>query len=168
MRLPWLLPWLFGAPLVTTAAALLPLSVDGPVVLSGGTGSAGLARVAIGVRYGRSADPEPRPPIANSEVTLIGPLTREDIAGPIQRAMDVLGACYRRALSTHPDLGGKIVVRFRIAADGSVSEAAIHSSTLGSATVEGCVVTVFQALHFPAPRGGGVVLVNYPLLFAPG
>jgi hypothetical protein len=31
--------------------------------------------------------------------------------------------------------------------------------------VEGCVAERFQALRFPAPRGGGMVTVNYPLLF---
>jgi hypothetical protein len=32
--------------------------------------------------------------------------------------------------------------------------------------VESCVLTVMRSLKFPKPRGGGIVVVTYPLVFA--
>jgi hypothetical protein len=36
------------------------------------------------------------------------------------------------------------------------------------AVVEACLLRAMQRIRFPSPTGGGVVIVNYPLLFNPG
>jgi TonB family protein len=67
--------------------------------------------------------------------------------------------CYERELKRNPELKGKIVVKITVAADGSVSEAEIVSSTLNSERVERCILARirlwkdFQAID---PREGDV------------
>lgn len=133
------------------------------------------ARVAIGVRYGASADAPPPspapspspPPVPTDTVTLVGPLSPDEIASVIGRATPLFRVCYQRELTRHPDLAGRVVVRFTITTDGTVASPTLSSSTLGSPTVEACIVDAFGGLRFPVPRGGGVVRVNFPLELAP-
>jgi Ca-activated chloride channel family protein len=58
-------------------------------------------------------------------------------------------------------------VRFVIANDGSVASVVDGGSNLGDASVVGCVFTAFRSLSFPAPEGGGVVTVVYPIEMSP-
>ena len=82
--------------------------------------------------------------------------------------MNAIRYCYQRALQQSPGLGGKVVIGFSIARDGSVSSARTKTSSLKHPEVEECVVGRFLRMQFPTPRGGGVVMVSYPFLFAPG
>jgi hypothetical protein len=67
-----------------------------------------------------------------------------------------------------PSIGGKLVVKFVVSPRGTVSSATTKSSTLGSRTVESCINGRFLRLKFPEPKGGGIVIVSYPFIFAPG
>jgi hypothetical protein len=91
--------------------------------------------------------------------SLIDPVIRADLA-QIKR-------CYQLRLDDDPVLTGKLVVKFTIAKDGSVSAAAVKTSTLYDPTMEACVVERFERLQFPTPQGGGIVIVSYPFLFTP-
>ena len=61
-----------------------------------------------------------------------------------------------------------MVIKFTIAADGTVSGASVKSSTLGNETVERCITARFDRMEFSPPAGGGIVIVSYPFLFSPG
>ena len=74
----------------------------------------------------------------------------------------------QRELAKKPSLGGKVVIKFTIAKDGSVSRASKKTSTMGSAAVEQCIVGRFKRMKFPTPKGGGIVIVSYPFIFSPG
>lgn len=74
--------------------------------------------------------------------------------------------CYERGLAHAPIMRGRIVVRFVIARDGSVSSADDAGSTLPDANVIACVLDVFRALTFPKPTGQPVMIV-YPMQFEP-
>ncbi len=100
--------------------------------------------------------------------TVSGALDRSLVEDVVKRHTNKLKYCYQRVLSKHPALTGKVVVRFTIAADGGVREASIRSTTLGNTAVEQCLVGQFRRMRFDAPRGGGVVVVSYPLIFEPG
>src|SRR5688572_26920238 len=95
-----------------------------------------------------------------------GGLTAQAIDRVIKASAGIFRACYQKELNRTPNIGGKLVVRFTIASDGSVSKAAIVSSTVGSKVVDQCVLRNIRRLRFPAP--GAVSHVNYPFLFAPG
>ncbi|MEO7330445.1 MAG: AgmX/PglI C-terminal domain-containing protein [Minicystis sp.] len=74
--------------------------------------------------------------------------------------------CYENALRTNPQLSGRVVVRFVIGRDGSVSSVADGGSTLPDPAVVSCIVRAVYGLSFPPPEGG-VVTVTYPLMLAP-
>ena len=76
--------------------------------------------------------------------------------------------CYQRELTKNPAIKGKIVIKFVIAKDGSVSSASKKTSTINNGAVEQCVVGRFMRMQFPEPKGGGIVIVSYPFTFLPG
>ncbi len=99
---------------------------------------------------------------------ILGALDRSLIDAVIKRHMNQIRYCYQRELAKKPSLGGKVVIKFVIAKDGSVSSATKKSSTMGSPPVEQCIVGRFMRMKFPEPKGGGIVVVSYPFLFSPG
>lgn len=104
----------------------------------------------------------------SKEVVLVGNLDKSLIDEVIKRHLSQIRYCYQRELTRNPALGGKMVVKFTIAGDGSVSSAGTRSSSIGNAAVEQCVAGRFLRMTFPAPRGGGLAIVSYPFLFSPG
>ena len=99
---------------------------------------------------------------------ILGALDKSLIDAVIKRNMNQIRYCYKRELTKNPNLGGKITVKFVIAKDGSVSKADIKSSTMSNASVESCITGRFMRFKFPEPNGGGIVIVSYPFIFAPG
>jgi outer membrane biosynthesis protein TonB len=99
---------------------------------------------------------------------ILGALDRSLIDEVIKRHMNQIRYCYQRELTKNPSLGGKIVIKFIIAKDGTVSTASVKTSTMGNSGVEQCIVGRFMRMQFPKPKGGGIVIVSYPFLFSPG
>ncbi|TNE92238.1 MAG: FHA domain-containing protein [Deltaproteobacteria bacterium] len=99
---------------------------------------------------------------------ILGALDRSLIDEVIKRHMNAIRYCYQRELTKSPSLGGKIVIKFVIAKDGSVSSANVKTTTMNNSAVESCVSGRFMRMQFPQPKGGGIVIVSYPFLFAPG
>ncbi|MBM76635.1 MAG: hypothetical protein CMK59_14610 [Proteobacteria bacterium] len=99
---------------------------------------------------------------------ILGALDKSLIDAVIKRNMNQIRYCYQRELTKNPSLGGKIVIKFFIAKDGSVSRAEVKSSSMGSKVVESCITGRFRRFKFPEPKGGGIVIVSYPFLFSPG
>jgi TonB family protein len=97
--------------------------------------------------------------------TVTGALGREEIGRVIRAHLSRFKFCYERELSANRGLSGKISVHFTIAPTGAVASAKVRESSMSHAVVESCVLRVMQSLQFPAPRGGGVVLVTYPFIF---
>lgn len=98
-----------------------------------------------------------------SEIT--GGLEREVIAQYIRTQLGQILYCYERQLSAHPDLFGKVAVKFTIGPTGSVEKQLIGDSSLKNSTVEGCILNRVATWKFPTPQGGIRVLVTYPFLF---
>ncbi|MCP4229440.1 MAG: DUF4339 domain-containing protein [bacterium] len=73
---------------------------------------------------------------------------------------------YKKHLKTSPTMEGKLVVRFTIAADGSVTSASVVSSGLGNATLESQICSRIRTWRFPPiDAGAGDVTVVYPFVF---
>ncbi|NCG19294.1 MAG: AgmX/PglI C-terminal domain-containing protein [Rhodobacterales bacterium] len=102
------------------------------------------------------------------DIVTIGQLGAHEVDEVIKHHLSAIRYCYQRQLTQSPNLGGKISMHFTIAGDGSVSKAKVRTSTMGNSTVESCITNRFLKMEFPTPRGGGIVLVNYPFLFTPG
>jgi TonB family protein len=124
-----------------------------------GTGS-GYGSGAGGFR-GRSASV---PRIRTGEADVRGSLSREVIRRVIRRHINEVRFCYEQELAQRPDLAGRVTVSFIISATGAVQTASVANTTLNNARVEGCVAQAVRRWTFPAPDGGGAVLVNYPFV----
>ena len=97
---------------------------------------------------------------------ILGTMDKSLIDAVIRRNMNQIRYCYQRELTKTPGLKGKIVVKFTIAGDGSVSAASIQSTSMNSSAVENCIIGRFKKFKFPEPKGGGVVIVQYPFTFS--
>ena len=69
------------------------------------------------------------------------------------------------ASNNHPTQEGRVVTKFVIAKDGSVSSAEDDGSDLADKKVVACVVHAFASLIFPEPAGGPAT-VTYPIVFS--
>jgi len=105
-------------------------------------------------------------PLRFGEGTVNGHIPREVIQRVVHQNHGRFRFCYEQGLRTNPSLQGRVAVRFVIGRDGSVMNATNGDSDLPDATVVKCVVGVYYNLTFPAPEGG-IVTVNYPIVFSP-
>ncbi len=115
--------------------------------------------------YGFSAKRGAGAATVGGDTIVLGGLDHTLLQAVIDRARNPIRYCYTKALQKDATLQGKVVVKFVIAADGSVASANIRESTLGSPDAEACVAAVFRRLTFPPVRGGGITVVNYPFVF---
>jgi hypothetical protein len=99
---------------------------------------------------------------------ILGALDKSLIDAVVKKNMNQIRYCYQIELAKQHDLAGEIVVKFVISQTGSVSKAETRSSTMGNAAVESCIVDRFLTFQFPAPKGGGIVIVSYPFILTPG
>lgn len=86
----------------------------------------------------------------------------------IRRHYNAIRYCYQRQLMRSPGLAGKVVVKFTIAQDGTVSQTSIDQSSLGSPEVESCLTRLFLRMTFPDSPQGGIIVVRYPFMFTQG
>ena len=129
----------------------------------GGNGS-GYGRGAGGLGGRRAKAPDVIPGQANVR----GSLDKEIIRRIIRRHINEVKYCYEQELTKKPDLGGRIMVQFTIAASGQVIASVLQNSTMGNARVENCTVQAVRRWEFPKPLGGGIVIVSYPFVLTPG
>ena len=125
----------------------------------GGNGN-GYGRGAGGFR-GRSARV---PKIRSGAADVRGSLSKEVIRRVIRRHINEVRFCYEQELNQRPDLEGRVTVKFIISPTGSVQTSMVSNSTLKNGRVEKCVAGAVRRWTFPAPDGGGVVIVNYPFM----
>lgn len=96
-----------------------------------------------------------------------GSLDKNSIRQVVNQNKATFKQCYEQMLQRQPMLKGRLVVSFVIAPSGDTTTVALKSSTLNNKQVEDCVLRAFATFKFPHPTGGGVVRVNYPLMFSP-
>lgn len=75
--------------------------------------------------------------------------------------------CYEQGLKNNAQLTGRVIVRFVIGRDGSVTNVGSNDSDLPDKNVVECIVKAFKTTKFPQPEGG-IVTVVYPIMFSPG
>ena len=155
--------WAAAAP----ARARIGLGNLGTIGKGGGdvqTGNgSGYGRGAGGLGGRRARAPDVIPGVANVR----GQLDKEIIRRIIRRHINEVKYCYEQELTKQPDLGGRIMVQFTIAASGQVIASVLQNSTLGNGRVENCTVQAVRRWEFPAPLGGGIVIVSYPFVLTP-
>ena len=88
-----------------------------------------------------------------------------DWAARASRCCAPMGRPSPSASPDHPELSGKVAIRFTIASEGNVVTSSVAQSTAGNAELEQCVASRVRGWQFPKPKGGGHVVVTYPFLF---
>jgi hypothetical protein len=111
--------------------------------------------------------PAPGPRGTMGDPIIIGALDRALIDAVVKRRLSQIRYCYQRELMETPGLKGALTVKFTIGTQGEVTEASVKSTTLRHPELEQCVVQRFYTMAFPPPKGGGIVIVSYPFVFAP-
>ncbi|MCP4810450.1 MAG: AgmX/PglI C-terminal domain-containing protein [Proteobacteria bacterium] len=104
----------------------------------------------------------------SSESIVMGSMDRSQIDAVIKRHLNQFRYCYQRELTKDPGLGGKVSLKFTITPKGEVSASQTKASSMGNKAVESCLNNTMMKLQYPEPLGGGIVIVSYPFLFAPG
>ncbi len=125
-----------------------------------GAGEGGYGR-GVGGFHGRSAGV---PQVRSGGAEVRGSLSKEVIRRVVRRHINEVKFCYEQQLNARPDLRGRVTTKFVISPTGSVQSAIVGSSSLRNEAVESCIVRAVRRWTFPAPDGGGVVVVNYPFL----
>jgi hypothetical protein len=134
----------------------------------GGLGTKGSGLGGSG--YGRGAGYYGRkgggvPGVGTADPIILGALDKSIIDRIVKQHLPQIRYCYQKELNKNPKLFGKLVIKFVIAKDGTVSSASRKSSTLKNPIVEQCVTARFRRMRFPKPKGGGIVIVSYPFIF---
>jgi RNA polymerase sigma-70 factor (ECF subfamily) len=97
-------------------------------------------------------------------------LDKDYIHEEITDLLPLVQECFEAALEQHPNLSGKLMVRFTIVGEpgigGLISESTIEDgeSTISDAGVRECIANTMYAAQFPAPEGGGQMVVEYPFV----
>jgi hypothetical protein len=110
-------------------------------------------------------EPSPRPVarVRAEPADVRGALSPAVVRRVVERHLGELRTCYEAELLRSPELRGRVVVSFIIAADGRVQAAATANSTVANARVEACIAQALRGLEFPAPEEG-IVAVSAPFL----
>jgi len=137
---------------------------------------ASLALSACAGPAARTLDARPAPPSFPPSVAAVleqsageghvEVLAAETLARFVRGRSAELRACYDEALARAPVLRGKVVMRFTIRPDGSVSDVAPWYDNLGGGVARPCLVDRVAAWRTPF-RPAEPVQVDYPLVFAP-
>lgn len=112
---------------------------------------------------GKKVDRDVR--ISQGKPLIVGSLDKEIIRRVVREHMAQIKYCYERELTRSPGLYGKIIMKWVINGNGSVSRATVASTTMKNKQVEGCIASKIRTWRFPKPKGGGIVIVNYPFVF---
>ncbi len=148
-------------------------SRGGPFGATGGLGTRGSG---LGTRdpsdYGGlgsrgQASSDGAPMLGRDGLIVLGALDLEEILAVILRHESQVRYCYEKELRKDPELAGEAVVKFTIAADGTVSEAEVASTTLATPIVAECCASRIARMHFGEVPGGGIVIVKATFRFAP-
>ncbi|MBW2278155.1 MAG: TonB family protein, partial [Deltaproteobacteria bacterium] len=107
------------------------------------------------------------PKIKPGNAMIKGSLSKEVIRRIIRRHINEVKYCYEKELQKNQRIGGRVVIKFIISPTGAVLQSKLHSSTVKNAPVEQCITRAARRWTFPAPEGGGIVIVTYPFVLTP-
>ncbi len=97
---------------------------------------------------------------------ILGSMDKSAIDRVVKQDLPRIQDCYRGQPREYPEPeGGRVEIKFTVALDGTVSSAEVHESTLDNDDVEQCICNRFRLMRFPQPKGGGIVIETYPLVF---
>lgn len=102
--------------------------------------------------------------LVRDRAVVMGALDRSVIDAYIRRNLAKVLWCYENGLKKNPGIAGRVVINFVISANGDVVSSKVQKTTLGNAEIENCIAEHIKKIKFPKPKGGGIVIVNYPFV----
>ena len=96
---------------------------------------------------------------------ILGSLDPEIIRRIVREHAGQIRYCYESELTKTPGLYGKIVMKWVINGEGKVMQATPAETQMKNPNVENCLASRIKTWVFPKPKGGGIVIVNYPFVF---
>ncbi|MEM9190167.1 MAG: AgmX/PglI C-terminal domain-containing protein [Myxococcota bacterium] len=130
--------------------------------IGAGMGGLGMGMGGIGV-MGRPSM-ERTVTVTRGAPRVSGYLSPEQINRVVRANSAAIRYCYEIEVQRQPNLRGRVSIQWRINLQGGVTTARVASSSLGNASVEGCIVRQVRRWRFPQPDGGEVS-VTYPFIF---
>lgn len=121
-----------------------------------GGGRAGYGKMSLAGASGAFFQP------LQNEALIQGGLDKDQIDAVIRKNMGQIVYCYEKGLQVDPSAAGRVNVRFVIGGSGRVAAAKVASSSVGSATVDRCIINKLTKWKFPKPHGRVNVKVSYP------
>jgi TonB family protein len=118
----------------------------------------GLVDGAVGSRPGSTT-----PPPVLGRAAVSGSLDKSIIQRVIRRELGSIRNAYERALKRDPRASGRIVVQFTIGPSGQVI--ACRATGSDDAQLSRDLEAAILRWRFPAPAGGGQIIVSYPFVF---
>ncbi|MBU0531390.1 MAG: AgmX/PglI C-terminal domain-containing protein [Candidatus Uhrbacteria bacterium] len=106
-----------------------------------------------------------KPKMELGDPIILGELTEDQISTVVEAKNEQMLACYESQLGEVSDLRGKVVIKFVISRDGTVSSAKINTTSMTNTAVEECLCGQFMKMVFPPPKGGGIVIITFPYQF---
>jgi serine/threonine-protein kinase len=123
--------------------------------------------VYAGAAPAAPAAPRPAPPpnarVAGTSSGGQATLDTSAIERAVDAKMPAITDCYEQALESDPSLAGRLVVRFVVSAEGTVTSA---SGAGVSPAVDLCVQQQFRRMTFPASAGRSPTSLTYTLNFS--
>lgn len=127
-------------------------------------GSADATRTLEGVRASGSGRARGRVQGVRALANVQGSLSRGEVVEVINRSIGRIQRCYEQALSSEPELSGRVSFAWTIQPNGGVAGVRQAGGSLGSGRATSCIAGVVRGLRFPRPRGGPVA-VTFPFVF---
>lgn len=91
------------------------------------------------------------------------PFGADTVRAVVEEHRDEVTGCYEASLAQGQHREGEVRVRFTIAKNGRVSEAAVQRSTLRQPRVERCIVEAVRRWEFPRPPRPRTVIFPFQL-----
>lgn len=126
----------------------------------GGGGSATRKKTVKGTKKPK----EKKVSVRTGTAKVKGQLSKELIDRVVRRHKKQIQFCFEKQLLRHPNLSGKVSLKWIITMSGGVTGAKVSSSSLGNKDAESCMLRSLRSWKFPKPQGG-VVEVVYPFHF---
>lgn len=96
-----------------------------------------------------------------------GGLTKEQVRQAIADNRRALRNCHEQFLTFKKDLGGRLVLRWKINGEGPVDTINTQASNTSYPNFDSCVTDVIKKIVFPKAPNGNSTVVIYPFLFQP-
>ncbi|MFT7579589.1 MAG: hypothetical protein ACI9MR_001255 [Myxococcota bacterium] len=121
-----------------------------------------------GVRVGLTRRPKRQ--IGTVEIgrgTETGFCRKQNISSVVRRRAGAIRACYEQRLQVAKGIKGKLTAQWTIKSDGTVGSATLRTNTLRDSSTSNCVLRAVRRMRFEKPTGG-ICIVQWPFVFAPG